>query len=179
MLSVRGVLHPTDFSDLSTNAFRLACGLAQDYQAPLYVLHVATAFEAYEGELIFKRHSAQYLAKDWDKLGEYKWPDLQIRYLLEEGDPAEQILRASQSIPCDFIVMGSHGRSGLARLLLGSVAENVLREATCQVIIVKAPVPATPGLPPDFEGRTAITNLNPGGPDPRGGTVAAHSPAPK
>ena len=45
MLPVRGILHPTDFSDLSNNAFRLACGLAEDYHAPLHILHVATAFE--------------------------------------------------------------------------------------------------------------------------------------
>jgi len=159
MLTVRGVLHPTDFSHLSNNAFRLACCLALDYQAPLYVLHVATAFEAYEGELVFNKHSAQYLAKDWEKLSEYQWPGLRIHYLLEEGEPSEQIIRASHSIPCDFIVMGSHGRSGLARLLLGSVADYVLREATCQVIIVKAPVPATPSLLPSSQRKTAITNL--------------------
>jgi nucleotide-binding universal stress UspA family protein len=153
MLTVRGILHPTDFSDLSDNAFRLACGLAQDYHAPLHILHVATGFEAYKAEQIFALHSAQYLAKDWERLGEYKWPDIEIRRLLEEGEPAEQIIRASHSIPCDFIVMGSHGRSGLPRLLLGSVAEHVLREATCQVIIVKAPVAATEPA------TTAITGL--------------------
>ena len=159
MLTIRGVLHPTDFSDLSNNAFRLACNLALDYQAPLYVLHVATAFEAFEGELIFKKRSAQYLATDWEKLSEYKWPAPRIHCLLEEGEPAEQIVRVSHSIPCDFIVMGSHGRSGLARLLLGSVAEHVLREATCQLIIVKAPVPVMAGSRPDSQGSPAMTNL--------------------
>jgi nucleotide-binding universal stress UspA family protein len=155
MLTVHGILHPTDFSDLSNNAFRLACGLAQDYHAPLHILHVATAFEAYKGEQIFAKHSEQYLANDWEKLGEYKWPGIEIHRLLEEGEPAEQIIRASHSIPCDFIVMGSHGRSGLARLLLGSVAEHVLRDATCQVIIVKAPVAdvaATDNLPASTAG---------------------------
>lgn len=160
MMTVHGILHPTDFSDLSNNAFRLACGLAEDYHAPLYVLHVATAFEAYEGEKIFYKHSAQYLAKDWAKLGEYKWPGLVIHCLLEEGEPAEQIIRASHSIPCDFIVMGSHGRSGLQRLLMGSVAEHVLRKATCQVIVVKAPVPL-PGVSPSVsQEHTGITDLN-------------------
>jgi nucleotide-binding universal stress UspA family protein len=155
MLTVRGILHPTDFSDLSNNAFRLACGLAQDYHAPLHILHVATAFEAYKAELVFKKHSEQYLAKDWERLGEYQWPGVEIRRLLEEGEAAEQIIRASHAIPCDFIVMGSHGRTGLSRLLLGSVAENVLRDATCQVIIVKAPVAATDPSPAS----TAITEL--------------------
>jgi nucleotide-binding universal stress UspA family protein len=142
MLTVRAILHPTNFSDLADNAFRLACELALDYHAPLHVLHVATAFEAYEKEVVGNRHSAQYLAADWARLREYRWPGVEIRHILEEGDAAEQIILAAQSIPCDFIVMSSHGRSGLPRLLLGSVAENVLREATCQVIIVKAPVAA-------------------------------------
>ena len=159
MLTVHGILHPTDFSDLSTNAFRLACGLALDYHAPLHILHVATAFEAFEGELIFKQDSAPYLAKDWEKLREYQWPDVDIRYHLEEGEPAEQIIRVSHSIPCDFIVMGSHGRSGLPRLPLGSVAENVLREATCQVIIVKAPVAATSNVPAASISSTAISAM--------------------
>jgi nucleotide-binding universal stress UspA family protein len=157
MLTVRGILHPTDFSELSDNAFRLACCLAEDYHAPLHVLHVATTFEAYKSEMVFKKHSEQYLAKDWEKLGEYQWPGVEIRRLLEEGEPAEQIIRASHAVRCDFIVMGSHGRSGLPRLLLGSVAEHVLREATCQLIIVKAPFPAT-----DIsQDNTAITELRP------------------
>jgi nucleotide-binding universal stress UspA family protein len=142
MLQICGILHPTDFSDLSNNAFRVACGLAEDYHAPLYILHVATTFEAYKNELAFEKHSEQYLAKDWEKLGEHQWPGIEIRRLLEEGEPAEQIVRVSHSIPCDFIVMGSHGRSRLPRLLLGSVAEHVLREATCPVMIVRAPFPA-------------------------------------
>ena len=158
MVTVRGILHPTDFSELSNNAFRLACCLAQDYHAPLYILHVATAFEAFQGELVFKKHSAQYLAKDWERLGEYYWQGLEIHCLLEEGEPAEQIVRTSHSIPCDFIVMGSHGRSGIPRLLLGSVAEHVLREATCQVIVVKAPV-AEMGYRDDRPTSTAVTEL--------------------
>lgn len=140
IVSVCGILHPTDFSELSDHAFRFACGLALDYQAPLHVMHVATAFEAYKGELPFQERPAPYLATDWEKLGAYQWPGVEIHPHLVEGEPAEQIVRIANSIPCDFIVMGSRGRSGLARLLLGSVAEFVLREAMCPVIIVKAPV---------------------------------------
>jgi nucleotide-binding universal stress UspA family protein len=159
MLTVRGILHPTDFSDLSNNAFRFACCLAQDYQAPLYVLHVATTFEAYKDEMIFKKHSEQYLAKDWEKLGEYQLPGVKFHRMLEEGEPAEQIIQASNSVPCDFIVMGSHGRSGLERLLLGSVAERVLRKAACHVIIVKASVPAMDSGPADSRVSGGITEL--------------------
>jgi quercetin dioxygenase-like cupin family protein len=63
-----------------------------------------------------------------------------------EGDAAEEILRLSEAISCDLIVMGSHGRTGLARLLTGSVAEHVLRKATCPVQIVKSPLRAAPAV---------------------------------
>lgn len=161
MLNVRGILHPTDFSELSNNAFRLACCVAQDYQAPLHILHVATGFEAYKAEMIFEQRSEQYMAKDWEKLGEYKWPGVEIHRILEEGNPAEQIIRVSNSLPCDFIVMGCHGRSGLARLLLGSVAEQVLRDATCQVIMVKTPICESESSRADSQATTAITELKP------------------
>lgn len=140
MLTIRGILHPTDFSEVSKNAFRLACCLAHDYRAPLYVLHVGTPFEAFENEKLFESHSAQYLAQAWEKLGELKHPGVEVHRFIEEGNPAEQILRFASSLHCDYIVMGSHGRTGLNRLLLGSVAEQVVRGAACQVLIVKAPV---------------------------------------
>jgi nucleotide-binding universal stress UspA family protein len=160
MVTVRGILHPTDFSDLSNNAFRLACGLAHDYQAPLHILYVATAFEAYKHEIGYKQGSAHYLEKDWERLRAYEWPGVEIHRLLVEGEPAEQILRVSHAIPCDFIVMGSHGRSGLPRLLLGSVAESVLRDANCQVIIVKAPVFPRGSAADDLRADTAITEMH-------------------
>jgi len=56
-----------------------------------------------------------------------------------EGDAPEEILRLAQAIPCDLIVMGTQGRTGLERLLIGSVAEDVLRKATCPVLTIKMP----------------------------------------
>ncbi|HZZ82327.1 MAG TPA: universal stress protein [Gemmataceae bacterium] len=140
MLAIRGILHPTDFSEISANAFRLACSLAHDYRAPLYVLHVSTPVEAFENENLFDQHSSQYLAQAWEKLGQLTHPGINVHRFIEEGDAVEQILRFASSLHCDYIVMGSHGRTGLNRLLLGSVAEQVVRRAACQVIIVKRPV---------------------------------------
>jgi nucleotide-binding universal stress UspA family protein len=63
---------------------------------------------------------------------------------LSQGDPAEEILRAAKDLRCDLIVMGTQGRSGLARALMGSVAEGVLRRAECPVLAVRSAVgPAT------------------------------------
>jgi nucleotide-binding universal stress UspA family protein len=58
-----------------------------------------------------------------------------------EGDPVDMILRAAEETHSDVIVMGTHGRTALARLLLGSVAEAVLRKAPCPVLTVKSPAP--------------------------------------
>jgi len=57
----------------------------------------------------------------------------------EDGDAAEEILRVAEEVRCDLIVMGTHGRSGLGRLLMGSVAEQVMRKARCPVLTVKCP----------------------------------------
>ncbi len=58
--------------------------------------------------------------------------------------PAEEILRLTQTLSCDLVVMGTHGKTGLGRLLTGSVAEEVLRKARCPVLVVKAPLRPTP-----------------------------------
>ncbi len=60
-----------------------------------------------------------------------------LRFAVSQGKPAESILAAAQSQRCDTIVMGTHGRRGLDRLLLGSVAQSVVRDAPCTVIVVK------------------------------------------
>jgi nucleotide-binding universal stress UspA family protein len=63
---------------------------------------------------------------------------------VEEGDAAKGIVNAAQATQCDLIVMGTHGRTGLSRLLMGSVAEKVLRSAPCPVLTVKVPLPEEP-----------------------------------
>jgi Universal stress protein family len=67
-------------------------------------------------------------------------PSVQFKTLLEKGDAAERILDAAKTDQSDLIVMGTHGRTGLGRLLMGSVAEQVLRGATCAVLTVKTPL---------------------------------------
>ena len=69
-------------------------------------------------------------------------PKTRVQHLLVEGNPATAILRAARENKCDLIVMGTHGRTGLNRLLMGSVAEEVVRKAPCLVLTVKAEVAA-------------------------------------
>jgi nucleotide-binding universal stress UspA family protein len=79
------------------------------------------------------------------KLEKLSVADAEVRMerQLAEGSPSEEILRIAQQINADLIVLGTHGRSGLARVLMGSVAEDVLRKASCPVLTVKIPFPQT------------------------------------
>jgi len=142
MQRIRGLLHPTDFSEVANHAFAFACVLAQDFRVPIYVLHVSTGLDAVKGERIRQQRSEQYLAKHWEKLEAIAAADVEIRRALEEGDPAEQILRFAGSHPCDLIIMGTRGRSGLNRLVMGSVAEHVIRRACVPVITLRGAFPA-------------------------------------
>src|SRR5262249_53361175 len=70
-------------------------------------------------------------------------PGVEIEHRLEDGEPVEQIIRAAAQGQCDLIVMGTHGRTGFRRVLLGSVAEQVLRRAACPVLTVNTPAQET------------------------------------
>ncbi len=65
-------------------------------------------------------------------------PKIVVRHLLAEGDPASLILKAAKDCNCNLVVLGTHGRNGLNRLLMGSVAETVLRNASCMVLTVRS-----------------------------------------
>jgi nucleotide-binding universal stress UspA family protein/quercetin dioxygenase-like cupin family protein len=143
MPSIQTILHPTDFSDNSRHAFQTACALARDYRARLILLHVMYPSSDPLSEV--PTPDPLRPAESQQALGSFPWPQpsdpkLRVEHRLAEGDSAQEILRLAGALPCDLIVMGTHGRTGLSRLLIGSVAEEVLRKAVCPVLAVKAPV---------------------------------------
>ena len=144
MLHFRAILHPTDFSGPSDYAFRLAGSLARDHGARLIVLHsvlsLGPELVSY-GEAVSELQPEAYRQKLWAELRRVRLPDrtVAVEYQLAEGDPADEILRAAREAGAELIVMATHGRTGLRRLLMGSVAEQVTRKATCPVLVVKAP----------------------------------------
>jgi nucleotide-binding universal stress UspA family protein len=144
MLAIRTILHPTDFSERSEYAFRLACSLARDHGARLLVLHVVPPPQSVGyGEMpVTFPLSPDYREELEDKLRQFKSadPKLRVECRLEEGFAANEILRTAQETEADLIVMGTHGRTGLGRLLMGSVAEQVVRKASRPVLTVKAPI---------------------------------------
>jgi nucleotide-binding universal stress UspA family protein len=132
-------LHPTDFSEHSESAFRLACALAWDYKARLVLLHVLPPpMVIYAGGL-----APADMWRDTDEAKgrlrrmEAEAHRVRVESLVMEGDPVDMILRAAEETQSDVIVMGTHGRTALARLVLGSVAEGVLRKAHCPVLTAK------------------------------------------
>jgi nucleotide-binding universal stress UspA family protein len=149
MWPIRTILHPTDFSPRSEVAFHLACVLARDHGARLVVLHTVPVPVGVFGEDFAGPPEGAYEGAR-QKLEEMKAgnPRVAIEHRLAEADPATEVLRAARAEPCDLIIMATHGRTGLSRLLMGSVAEQVVRKAPCPVLTVKPPAWAAKDAPP-------------------------------
>lgn len=133
MLAIQTILHPTDFSERSGYAFETALALARDYGARLLLLHVTTPpRDAPKDE--YQRALQEKLR--WLHPAE---SPVTVEARLVEGDAATEILHVAQDGPCDLIVMGTHGRKRASGQVIGSVAEKVIRNAPCPVIVVRVP----------------------------------------
>jgi nucleotide-binding universal stress UspA family protein len=140
MFSIHNILHPTDFSPISQAAFRVACALASEHQARLVLLHVLEPpTTAYLGGVLLPEPGEE-VALIRQKLADLaaSAPGILTTQILKGGDPARDILQTAGEQHCDLIVMGTHGRGGLLRVLMGSVAEEVLRHSPYPVLTVKA-----------------------------------------
>jgi nucleotide-binding universal stress UspA family protein len=143
MLTIRKILVSTDFSALSKGAFSYACELARTYHAQLTLLYVFQPSEKFfpEGymsstsdEELYHRDEQRLAEARKEIAGQTQAPlDAQI----VSGSPHAEILKQARQGGYDLIVLASHGRSGLGHAILGSVAEKVLRQAPCPVLIVK------------------------------------------
>lgn len=139
MLPLATILHPTDFSEHSEFAFRVASALARDYNARLILLHViAPPMVVYAGGPVPAEMwpSVEEVKENLRKM-EGRTHHVRVESQVMEGDPVDMILRAAEETHSDAIVMGTHGRTALSRLLLGSVAESVIRKAPCPVLTAK------------------------------------------
>lgn len=138
---VQTILHPTDFSDRCAEAFRVACSLAKDHAARVIVVHVPEPDPAPIGMAPLPPPPEGHRGGLEERLSRFQLsaPEIRVEGHVEEGEPATAIVSAAQVTKSDLIVMGTHGRSGLGRLLMGSVAESVLRTASCPVVTVKTP----------------------------------------
>jgi universal stress protein A len=146
LAAIRRILHATDFSKASARALNEAVRLAKQNRAELLIVHVIepTPYVADEGfsgaeiytklEDIAERDAKASMSK---LLGRLKKSNIKARGLLLKGFAHDQIVKAAKSKKANMIVIGTHGRTGLSKLFMGSVAGKVISLATCPVVTVR------------------------------------------
>jgi nucleotide-binding universal stress UspA family protein len=130
MTPIRTILYPTDFSPYSNQAYFHAVCLAEAHGASLTFLYVLPPNETAADRRRWTEQLEQMRPGN---------PRIAVNHVLVEGDPAAEITRYAADARIDLIVIGTHGRTGEERLRMGSVAEKVVREAPCSVMVVKLP----------------------------------------
>ena len=146
---LKRILCPTDFSANSQHALEFACALVDQFQADLHVLHVlpvdmiqamADPYVAYGMPSNLEERMRASAERTLAEIPDSSWAGNQrVVRSLRHGSPFVEIVKYARENNIDLIVLGTHGRSGLSHVLLGSVAENVVRKAGCPVLTVRAP----------------------------------------
>jgi len=157
MIEIRRILCPIDFSDYSRRALDHAIAIARWYKATVTALHVfspAPVAAFGPGPVVFEpivlaSADRDQLLTDTQAFAETEGaPGVTIEAVVRGGNIAGEILEQATDMKADLLVIGTHGRSGFERLLLGSVAEKVLRKASCPVMTVPRRLPdAVPAGP--------------------------------
>ncbi len=147
MPAIRRVLFPTDFSEHADHAWTYALTFAREFDAELDLLHVLAPpprlTEAYAAQIdpekLLESYRAEAAAAMERLLQDAKNRGLVCRSEIRVGVDFREIIDYARAAAVDMIVMATHGRTGLAHALMGSVAEKVVRKATCPVLTVKHP----------------------------------------
>jgi nucleotide-binding universal stress UspA family protein len=135
MATLKKILAPTDLSDVSATGLRYAIQLARDIGAELIIFNVMILDETNtvdEQGMERQRTRLDRFVSDKVVISE----DVKIRKMVDAGDAYGAILDCADSEHVDLIIMSSHGRSGLSRMLIGSVTDKVIRGASCPVLVV-------------------------------------------
>lgn len=143
---MKRILHPSDFSAASRPAFKKAIDLAKKDRATLDLVHVMTPIVPVPGDAYISPSTydewttaaTEAARKKMDGLvKQARAAGVRGTWMIVTGAPAERIVRAARTRRADLIVMGTHGRSGLSRFLLGSVASRVIATSPCPVLTVR------------------------------------------
>ena len=132
---LKKILAPTDFSDLSVRGVRYACRLAKDVGAEVTILNVVFVDESGVNKREMEDHKQgleELVAKNMADVG----GNLKMHKVVDSGQAYATIVERAENEQIDLIVMSSHGRSGLSRMLIGSVTDKVLRMAPCPVLVI-------------------------------------------
>ncbi len=145
-MKLNSIMFPTDFSESSDAALSYASVLAAETGATLHIVHVADDSPAYlagyGGLAYVPEFPAQLENEMRGRLDEVKptRPGIDVQRHYVTGNEVNEIVAFADREKVELIVMGTHGRTGVSRVLLGSVAEGVLRRAACPVLTVKSPM---------------------------------------
>jgi nucleotide-binding universal stress UspA family protein len=146
MSRIRRILHPTDFSKASSAAYKRAVDMAKGNRAELLLVHVLTTAvpwvaDGYVSPQVYEDMANATRASGQKHLTalvrKAKRAGVRAKGLLLDGVPHERIVQAARSRKADLVVIGTHGRTGFAKLFLGSVASRVLAMASCPVLTVR------------------------------------------
>lgn len=141
-MTMKHILFPTDFSDAAEHAFATALELARRFDSRLTLLHVWSVPSSVYAEALtwpiddMQRGARKYLDAALESARRL-YPKTDA--LLREGREWKQILEVVDELGCDLVVMGTHGRKGLSRIILGNVAEKIVRLSHVPVLTVGAP----------------------------------------
>ena len=140
------IMCPTDFSRSSHAALEFASALAAESNAFLYIVHVdetsLTYVPGYAGYGLAPNPVEHQKEEERERLNTITptAPGVEYQHRYLTGNPVKEILSFAERENVDLIVLGSHGRTGLSRILMGSIAEGVVRHAKCPVVTVKQPM---------------------------------------
>ncbi len=152
-MDIKRILFPTDFSEGSDNALPYAADMAKHYGAKLYILHIMHDIAKATGwyvphvsmDEIYKDMDAN-ARKEIDRCGVEELRGFKdVERIVVKGIPYDEIIKFAKENKIDLIVIGTHGRRGLDRVIFGSTAERVVRDAPCPVLSVRLPVYQTKG----------------------------------
>ena len=147
MINIQKVLFPTDCSENSEDALAYAIEITKKFNAKLLILNVTSELEIYGGDndylspANYKKmveaadaDSKKQLKAYWEKFEE---SDIKVELMQVKGDPFKEIVLFAQDNKMDIIVMGTHGRTGIQHIMMGSVAEKIVRYSPIPVLTVK------------------------------------------
>ena len=144
MPTLKTILCAVDFSEGSPQVAEYAATLAAAAKADILCVYIAPSLAEYVGfnvpQAALDTFIGDVVASAETTMNDFlanNFKDLPVKGLVLAGYPAEEILKAAETHHADMIVMGTHGRTGIDRIIFGSVAENVVKAATCPVLTVK------------------------------------------
>lgn len=149
MVKIKRILFCHDFSETADFAFPYAVSMAEKFSAQLYIIHVVEEVFQHWMEPFLAGDSMVKIFEEIDKKAKEQLEDIcksmaaklkEYYPIIAKGIPFWEILHTADEKEIDLIIMGTHGRTGLGRVLFGSVAQRVVRKAKCSVLTMRMPV---------------------------------------